>query len=238
MGNEADKQVTKPLSYTFVHTENKEFRDSHNIIPPMYCILVLHSVNLHWWPSFLTVPVLRSSMRPWLAGSCVLNCSLTFSTSSGWTCSYTLEPNHSLCQHQEIWSVLYWMITASMKISIKYPVHTKEKLLFTDVEVGRRPNMLLTSSAIHYVHCSQCQGIYRKSTLFWYVLIKHKPSNIRHSFIISELQTIFWYHLDCNCSSKIVHDLIYCIRKLQVPLFQKAFFTWGWLSTGVTESEA
>lgn len=44
-------------------------------------------MNLHWWPSFLTVPVFRSNMRPVFWGSCVLNCSRTFSRSSGCTWS-------------------------------------------------------------------------------------------------------------------------------------------------------
>lgn len=44
-------------------------------------------MSLHWWPSFLTVPVFRSNMRPVFWGSCVLNCSRTFSRSSGCTWS-------------------------------------------------------------------------------------------------------------------------------------------------------
>lgn len=53
---------------------------------------------LHWCPSFLTVPVFRSNIRPVFWGSCVESCSRTFSTSSGWILSYIHEPYQSLCK--------------------------------------------------------------------------------------------------------------------------------------------
>lgn len=46
-----------------------------------------NKIHLHWCPSFLTVPVFRSSILPVFCGSWVDNCSLTFSTSSEWTLS-------------------------------------------------------------------------------------------------------------------------------------------------------